>query len=68
MNNTNNIINNTTRHNHNNCEHNVIEKVLKHMKHISHYATEINYHSKESLNKEKYCNFFNYIFNVRLRT
>ena len=52
----NNITNNTTRHNHNNYEHNVIKKVHKHIKHIINYDTEINHHSKKSPNK-KNCNF-----------
>ena len=47
-NNTSNITNNITRHNHNNYDHNVIKKVHKHMKHINNYDTDINYDSKET--------------------
>ena len=32
------MINNITRHNHNNYEHNVIKKVNKHIKHINSYC------------------------------
>ena len=45
--NTSNITNNTTRHNHNNYEHNVIKQVHKHITHIN-YDTEINYYSKKA--------------------
>ena len=47
INNTSNIANNITRHNHNNYEHNVIKKVHKHIKHINNYDTDRNYHSKK---------------------
>ena len=40
--NTSNATNNITRHNHRNYEHNVINKVHKHIKHISNYDTDIN--------------------------
>ena len=41
---TSDITNNITRHNHNNCEHNVIKKVNKHIKHNNNYDAGINYH------------------------
>ena len=44
---TNNIINNTTKHNHNNYENNVIKKVNKHITHINNYATEIKHYNKK---------------------
>ena len=43
------ITNNITGHNRNNCEHNVIKTVHKHMKHVNIYDTDINYYSKKSL-------------------
>ena len=45
---TSNIINNITRHSHNNYEHNVIKQVNKHIKHISSY-TEINCYNEKHL-------------------
>ena len=42
------------RHNHNNCDHNVIKEVNKHMKHISNYDTEINYYNKNPLNTKNH--------------
>ena len=56
------ITNNTTTHNHNNYEHNVIKKVSKHTKHINKYDTEIYYYKKKSLNKKSYYNFYHDIF------
>ena len=61
----NNITNNTTTHNHNNYEHNVIKKVYKHIKHINKYDTEINHYSKKSPNKKNYYTFYNDNFNFR---
>ena len=49
---TSNITNNITRHNHNNCEHNVIKKAKKHINLINNYDTEMNYYNKKSLNKK----------------
>ena len=65
-----NMINNVTRHNHNNYAHNVIEKkVRKHIKHINNYNTEINYYSKRSLSKKNYYNFYNdSLISEKLRT
>ena len=65
VNDTRNITNNITRHNHNNYEHNVIKKVHKHIKHINNYDTEINYYNKKSLNKKQYYNFYHDNFNFR---
>ena len=62
---TNNIVNNITRHNHNNDEHNVIKNVHKHIKHINNHDAEINYYSKKSLNKKNYYNFYNDNFNFK---
>ena len=59
------MINNITRHNHNNYEHNVIEKVHKHIKHINNYDAEINYYNNKSLNKKQYYNFYHDSFNFR---
>ena len=59
------ITNNVTRHSRNNYEHNAINKVHKHIKHINNYDTGINYHSKKSLNKKNYYNFYNDKFNFR---
>ena len=42
INTTSHITNDITRHNHNNCEHNVIKKVSKPIKHISNDDIEIN--------------------------
>ena len=56
---TNNITNNTTRHNHNNYENNTIKKVHRHIQHISNYFTEINYYCKKSLNNHNYYNLYN---------
>ena len=67
INNTSNITNNITRHNHNNYEHNVIQKVNKRIKHISNYGTEINHYSQKSLNKKNYGNFYNDIFLISER-
>ena len=55
--NTSNITNNITRHNHNNYEHNVIQYVHKHTKHITNYDTEIKYYNKKPHNKEQCFNF-----------
>ena len=63
--NTSNTTNNITRHNHNNYEHNVIQKVHKLIKHINNYDTEINYYNKKSLNKKQYYNFYHDNFNFR---
>ena len=41
-NHTSNITHNITRHNHNNYEHNVIQKVNQHIKRISNDDTEMN--------------------------
>ena len=60
-----NITNDITRHNHNNYEHNVVEKVNKHIKHITNYDTEINYYSKKPLNKSHYYNFYHGNLNFR---
>ena len=62
---TNKITNNTTTHNHNNYEHNVIKKVHTHIKHMNNYDAEINYDSKKSLNKNNYYNFYNDNLNFR---
>ena len=64
------ITNNTTRHDHNNYEHNVIKKVHKRIKHINSYDTEINCYSKKSFNKGNYYNFYNdsFLISQRLRT
>ena len=62
---TNNITNNTTRHNHNNYEHHVIQKVNNHIEHISSYGTEINYYIKKSLNKKTYYNLYHDTFNFK---
>ena len=64
-NNTSNITNNITRHNHNNYEHNVIKNVHKHLKHINNYDTYINYYNKKSPGKEQYYNFYHGNFNFR---
>ena len=41
INNTSNIANNITKHNHNNYEHNVIKKVVsKHIKHINNFYND----------------------------
>ena len=61
----NNITNDITRRNHNNYEHNVIKKVHKHIKHINNYDTEINQHSKKSLDKNNYYNLYNDNFDFR---
>ena len=60
-----NITNNTTRHDHNKYEHNVIKKVHKHIKHIDNYDTEMNYYSKKSLTNENYSNIYNDNSNFR---
>ena len=52
--NTHNITNIITRHNHNNYEHNLINIINKHINYIYNYDTEVNYYSKESLNKNTY--------------
>ena len=44
---TTNITNNITRHNHNNCEHNIIKKVNRHITHINSYGAEINHFNKK---------------------
>ena len=62
---TSNIANNIARHHHNNYEHNVIQKVNQHIKHISNYDTEINYYNKKSLNKKNYYNLYHDTFNFR---
>ena len=62
--NTSNIINNITRLNHNNYEHNVIKNVHEHINHINNYDTEITY-CKKSLNNKNYYNFYNDNFNFR---
>ena len=41
--NTSSITNDTTRHNHNNYEHNVIKRISKQIKHIDNYDAEMNY-------------------------
>ena len=64
-NNTSNITNDITRHNHNNYEHNVIKHVHEHINHISSYDTEISYYNKKSLSKEQYYNFYHGKFNSR---
>ena len=61
--NTSNITNNITRHSHNNYDHNVFKTVIAHIKHINNYDTEINYSSKESLNKQNHYNFYKDNFN-----
>ena len=63
--NTSNITNTITIHNHNNYEHNVSNKVHKHIKHINNYCTEINYHNRKSHNKGQYSNFYHDNFNFR---
>ena len=63
--NTSNITNTVARHNHNNCEHNVIKKVHTHMKHINNYGTEINYYNKKPLNNKQYYNFYHDSFSFR---
>ena len=65
INNTSNITNNITRHNHNNYENNLIKKVNKHIKHLDNYDTEINCYNKKTLNKNNYCNLYNDSFNFR---
>ena len=40
---TSSTFNNTTRQNHNNYEHNVIQEINKHITHINNYGTEIQY-------------------------
>ena len=62
---TNNITNNITTHNHNNYEHNVINKVNKHITHLNNYGTEINYRNKKSLNKKNYHYFYHDSFSFR---
>ena len=52
-----NITNDITRQSHNNYEHNVIQKVHKHIEHIRNYDTEINHYSKKSLENTNYYNF-----------
>ena len=59
------IANNITRRNHKNCEHTVIKKVHKHIKHINNYDTVIKYYNKKSLNKKQHYNFYHGNFNFR---
>ena len=59
-----NITNNTTIHNHNNYEHNVITQVHKHITHINNYDTDITHYSTNNSNN-KYYIFYTAIFNFR---
>ena len=65
INNTSDITNNITRHNHNNYD---IKKVHKHIKHTNNYDIEINPYNKKSLNKKQYYNFYHDNFSEKLRT
>ena len=69
INDTSNITNNITRHNHNNYENNLLKRVNVHIKHISNYGTEANYYNKKPFNKKNSYNFYSDSFNFRkLRT
>ena len=65
INTTSKITNNITRHNHNNYEHSVINKIHKHIKNINNYDTEIHYYNKKPLNNQQYYNFYNDYFHFR---
>ena len=65
INNTSDITNNITRHNHNDDEHNVIKHVHEHINHINNYDTEINYYSEKPHNKKQCYNFYHDSFNFR---
>ena len=54
-----------SRRNHKHVEHNVINKVHKHISHINNYDTGISYYFKKSLNRKNYYNFYHGNFNLR---
>ena len=65
INNTSNITNNITIHNHNTYEHNVLKQVHEHIKHINNTGTEIHCYNKKSLNKNQYYNLYHDNCNFR---
>ena len=68
MKHTHNITNNITRHNHNNYEHNVINKVNTHIHHINNYDTDITYYNNNNnkpLNTHSYYNLYHDTFIFR---
>lgn len=63
---TSNIPNDTTRHNHNNYDHDVIKKLRnKHIEHTNDYDTETNHDNKKPLSKKNYLNLYHYTFNLK---
>ena len=69
MNNTSNITNNVTKHNHNNYEHNVIKKVNKHMKHIDNFYNDtFNFRKIENISLSQQTDIVNNITETNNQT